>query len=338
MSLFLLMKGSRFVPVLVTSRKGKLTRLCEKEGIKYYTVPMPMWRKLKSWRRIPFSLAELVRLAAEEEVDLVYANTLWDVPYAVFVGQLLGLKKVGHIRNTFSRDKIGKYLLWWLDGVIAVSFAVSRPLWMTRLFWKVIYNGVVESTGEKSPEKSVFRIALVGRVDSTKGQDIAVEALSLASRRARDFELCVAGEESYLERGLLSRLKRRAAELGIAEKVRFLGHVDDVYSLFKSSDLSIVPSKPSSNEGFGRIIPEAFVNRTPVVATSVGGIPEVMRDKETGYLVPVDAASFSHKFLLYRFCPMLGRKHGVNGFRLAGEKFIADHTSRAIERFLERVL
>ncbi len=340
MSLFLLMKNIRLVPILVTSREGKLTDMCKREGIKFYTLPLPMWRKLKSWKVIPFSLTKLVSIALKENVDLIYANTLWDIPYAVTLGKLLKLKKIGHIRNTFSYDKIGKYLLWWVDGVIAVSFAVSKPLWRTHIFWKVIYNGVVDSLFEKGflNNNDNFKIVLVGRIDSTKGQDIAIKALALTYKKVKKLELYVAGEESYLEKGLLNRLKKQAKSLGIAERVHFLGHVDDVYSLFKSAELSIVPSKFSSKEGFGRIIPEAFINKTPVIATNIGGMPEVMIHTKTGYLVPPDAFTFSDKIILYYVYPVLIKKHGINGYRRAKNKFLIDFTSRNIEEFLRSIL
>ena len=335
MSLFLLMKSSKFTPVLITSRKGRLTELCENEGIKYYTVDMPMWRKLKSWLRIPFRLVELLKIVIKEDPSIIYANTLWDIPYAVVIGLICKKKVVGHIRNTFTHDKIKKYLLPWTDLLVSVSFTVCKPLWFTHIKWRVVYNGVPESNGHSSFKKGKpFKISLVGRIDSTKGQDIAIEALHLVCEKVKDVELLIAGEESYLERGLLERLKNRAQNLGVGDKVKFLGHIDDVYSLYRDSCISLIPSKESSREGFGRVIPESYINKTPVIATGVGGIPEVVRDKKTGFIVNIEPEDFSNIILLYRAQPLLVKKHAINGFLLTRQKFLLRNTSKSIENLL----
>ena len=333
-SLFLFMKITNFTPILATSKEGKLTELCEKEGIKYHVLPMPMWRKLKSWSKIPFSIAKLVKIVRDEEIDAIYANTLWDIPYAVVTGKITGKKVAGHIRNTFTKDKIGKYFLFLTDVIATVSFAVSKPLWDTGIPWRVIYNGVPDGEKMFGKKDRRFKIALVGRVDSTKGQDMAIKALALASEKVNHLQLSIAGEESYLEKGLIKKLQKLSEKLNVADKIRFLGHVDNVYKLFGESDVSVVPSKPTSNEGFGRIIPEAMINFTPVIATKVGGIPEVLRDKITGFLVEPHEKDFCEKLLKYFSYPVLRKKHGANGQKLTRKKFLLTHNSKKIEGLL----
>ncbi len=82
---------------------------------------------------------------------------------------------------------------------------------------------------------------------------------------------------------LRPELEAQAVRLGVAPAVRFLGYRDDVPLLVGTSDIVVLPSR---REGFGLVLLEALALSKPVVATAVGGVPEVIRDGETGWLVP----------------------------------------------------
>jgi glycosyltransferase involved in cell wall biosynthesis len=95
-----------------------------------------------------------------------------------------------------------------------------------------------------------------------------------------DVTLVVAGEGP--ERAML---ERRSGELGVAARVRFLGSLprDDVLRLFRAADASLLPS---AWENFPHTVVESLAVGTPVIATEVGGVPEVVRDGRNGLLVP----------------------------------------------------
>ena len=82
---------------------------------------------------------------------------------------------------------------------------------------------------------------------------------------------------------LRPELEAQAVRLGVAPAVHFLGYRDDVPLLMAVSDVVVLPSR---REGFGIVLLEALALSKPVVATAVGGVPEVIRDGETGWLVP----------------------------------------------------
>ena len=106
-----------------------------------------------------------------------------------------------------------------------------------------------------------------------KGADIALEAFAHAVKRVPALELLVAGDGG--ERGAL---ERRAAELGLCENVRFLGWVDPegVSALLNRATLVLVPSR---QEAFGQAALEAATAGRPVVASAVGGLPEIIRHR-----------------------------------------------------------
>ncbi len=311
-SLCYLAKSNAIDSLVVTSKEGKFSELCKRNGVKVYIVPLPMWRKLKSWFRIPIALIKLVSIIVNENIDIVYANTLWDVPYSVVLSLLTNKYSVGHFRNTFSEDKIGKYLVKFLHKTIAVSFEVAKTLWKYDIRCKVVYNGAPVPDCENRGSNDCFLISLIGRVDSTKGQDIAIKSMGILRKKISRIKLVIAGEESYLERGLLKRLIYMVNNLGLRDRVSFLGYVDKVYELLCRTDVSLVPSKQSSNEGFGRVIIESFACGVPVIASRVGGILTVMRDGKVGFVVLPDEFGFSECILKYTLYPVVRRRHSTN--------------------------
>jgi len=121
-------------------------------------------------------------------------------------------------------------------------------------------------------------ILVLSRLDPRKGIDTAVRAFARLDRP--DAELLIAGTGR-----LESNLKQLATELGVRERVRFLGFVPDeeLPVLYSSADLFVLPS---DYEGFGIVFLEAMACGTPVIGTDVGGIPTAVDAGETGYLVP----------------------------------------------------
>lgn len=127
-------------------------------------------------------------------------------------------------------------------------------------------------------------LAFAGRITRQKALEVALEAL----RRVEGVSLLVAGEGPELE-----RVRATAAALGLDGRVRFLGPLDrqGVLALFRAADASVLSS---TWENLPHSAVESLAVGTPVVATAVGGVPEVVRDGENGLLVPPgDAAALA---------------------------------------------
>jgi D-inositol-3-phosphate glycosyltransferase len=129
-------------------------------------------------------------------------------------------------------------------------------------------------------------LAFVGRLQPHKAPDLAVLALAaLAARRPDlDAELLVVGGASGNGGGEPARLRRLAAEQGVADRVRFLGPQphDRLATVYRAADLLLVPSW---SESFGLVALEAQACGTPVVAAGVGGLAHAVGDGTTGVLV-----------------------------------------------------
>jgi glycosyltransferase involved in cell wall biosynthesis len=125
-----------------------------------------------------------------------------------------------------------------------------------------------------------MRILTVGRLAGVKGQAVLLDAMGELARRGVSVALTIAGDGP--ER---SRLERRAAELGIHDRVAFVGAVanDRVADLYANADAFCTSSFA---EGVPTVLMEAMACGLPVVATHIAGIPELVEDGVTGLLVP----------------------------------------------------
>ena len=119
-------------------------------------------------------------------------------------------------------------------------------------------------------------LAFAGRLSAQKSLDVGLAALA----DVEDVTLVIAGDGDQR-----APLERRAAELGVADRVHFLGAQsrERVLELFRAADASLLSS---SWENFPHTIVEALAVGTPVLATRVGGVAEVVHDGENGLLVP----------------------------------------------------
>ncbi|MGI0483916.1 glycosyltransferase family 4 protein [Pantanalinema rosaneae CENA516] len=143
------------------------------------------------------------------------------------------------------------------------------------------------------PESSRV-ISYVGRLDPEKGVETLIKAFSQLPPTIEPVKLLIAGKSvmgtnlkspdgSSEGQDYQSRLEQLVNDLGLPDRVTFLGHVSDPRSLYQISDVTVVPSLWA--EPFGRVVIEAMACGTPVVASHTGGIPEILTGEFRDYLV-----------------------------------------------------
>jgi len=113
-----------------------------------------------------------------------------------------------------------------------------------------------------------------------KGHPFFFDAVAPLLRERPELRVAVTGEGTD---AFTTRLEEQIRDLGIADQVEMLGWVEDMPAFYRACDLVCIPSRA---ESFGRTAIEAFAAGTPVVATAVGGLQDIVTDEETGLLVP----------------------------------------------------
>jgi glycosyltransferase involved in cell wall biosynthesis len=195
------------------------------------------------------------------------------------------------VRSAEDREQLRR-LTPRMDRLIAVSQAMVRKIHdegRDTIPVELIYNGVdLERYDHQEPcctlheeygmEPGSQIVGVVARLEPEKGHPTLLEAWPLVLRAVPDAYLLLVGEGSQRD-----ALERQAAQLRVAHRVVFTGRRDDVPAVTAALDVAVLPSY---REAQGLTILEALALSRPVVASNVGGIPEVIKDGVTGLLVP----------------------------------------------------
>ena len=174
-------------------------------------------------------------------------------------------------------------------------------------------------------------VSYVGKLVPRKGVDTLIEALGILHRRPGGAPLLVAAGIGELR----EPLEARAAELGVADRVRFVGKVphDDVGWWMAAGDVFVLPSL---SEGLPTVVCEAMNCGRPVVATAVDGTPEIVRDGETGLLVPPsDARALAGALARLVDDPVLAARMGARALEIGRERYTWEANARTMTRIYE---
>jgi glycosyltransferase involved in cell wall biosynthesis len=241
------------------------------------------------------ALTHARRVIASRDPDVVHAHLEWanliGIPAArmtrvpVVVGSRLQLGDIVHSRHF---RPLVKVLQWgttlFADAVVCNSRAVLSDSFgdgRTRPKAHLIYNGVAVEPLVAPPDDDEIRIVAIANLHPYKGHDVLIKAFARAigglppAVRVPVLELAGTG----IEEQALGALVR---ELSIESRVRFLGSVSDVPGLLDRSSFSVLSSR---TEGLPNAVLESLSRGRAVVASAVGGIPEIL-DTGGGLLVP----------------------------------------------------
>jgi len=150
-------------------------------------------------------------------------------------------------------------------------------------FQSVVYNGVdIDKFQVGYKKNKILRVGIIANLLKIKGHQDFLKMAEILNREGKKLSFDVIGDD--LDGfGAMKELKSYANKQGIAERINFHGYVQNVSAILKEIDIIVCSSH---YETFGRCNIEAMACGKPVVATNVGGIPEIVVDSETGILVP----------------------------------------------------
>jgi glycosyltransferase involved in cell wall biosynthesis len=284
------------------------------------------------------ALAELVRLIRRERPAIVHTHT----SKAGFIGRLAAViarapavihQPHGHIfygyyspRRTAVFTALERQAARWTDRIITLTDRgaqehLARGIGRAEQY-VAVPSGVPtaelraaapprgEARARLGLDPDAFIVVGLGRLVPIKGFDLLARALPALIAQIPSARVLLVGDGA--ERAHLGAI---AASMGVAERLRMTGETTDVASYLAAADVVAVPSR---NEGMGRVIVEAMALGLPVVATTVGGIPDVVTDGECGRLVePEDTDALAAALIELGRDPALRRKLGEAAVRRA---------------------
>ncbi len=261
---------------------GPLVEMLSVRGIGVQTIPCGPYRSgsksVTDGVRFIRDVRNQASVLRPQKADLVYVNGPRLLPAAALA--FGGRAPV--LFHAHSRIPAG-YSAWlagWsirrTDGtVVACSRSVAPDVRQHRL--RVIANGTPDA-GFRERSFDRWRIGIVGRISPEKGQIEFVQAAAMLAPEFPDARFVICGAPIFPAGNYFERVRALANGL----PMEFLGWRDDVAPVLAELDLLVIASEA---EGMPRVMLEAFSAGVPLVAFAVGGIPEVIRDRETGFLV-----------------------------------------------------
>jgi glycosyltransferase involved in cell wall biosynthesis len=297
----------------------------------------------------PLLWVRLARWIRRNRADLVHTHNrmalIYGAPAAWVARAAVVHTKHGNNPKGGSRLVAGNLAGRLLDAFVAVSpetadFARRRREIDERRL-SVIENGIDLARFFPDPpardrireelaiEPGAWVVGTVGRVADEKDHALLLRAV--APLLGPGAQLVIAGAGP-----LLPSLKELASTLGVLPFVRLLGARRDVPAVLNALDLFVLSSK---TEGLPLVLPEAMATGLPVVSTRVGGVPTVLADGRTGFLVPAgDEARLRDRVSALRADPALARAFGQRARAFALERFSAERMQREYNDLYDRVL
>lgn len=266
-------------------------------------------------RKIPYILTYYTDMVAPTPSGNVLKNLYY---------LTIGKETLGTTKKIITTTKIIKNTSNWLKPVKNKIEVIPNGVDLT-IFAPNISGQEIRQKYQIADNDPI--LLFVGRLTFYKGVECVLQALPIIKKKINNVRLIIVGK-GYLE----NQLKALCASLGIEKSVIFAGRVSDnvLPKYYAAADVFVLPST-SIAEGFGIVLLEAMASGKPIVASNVGGIPEVIIDGFNGILVPPNVTKDLAESIIHLLANTdISRAMGHEGRRMAekcyGWKNIADHT------------
>ncbi|OQW62567.1 MAG: hypothetical protein BVN29_19400 [Nitrospira sp. ST-bin5] len=312
-------------------RSGWLQAECEQFGVRTIVIPIAGVLGLQWF----LGYWGLIR---KERVALIHAHEFSAIILGWMLAKMAGVPLVAtvHGKNYFWekwRRRVAYRIVSRYGSLVAVSADLKRficdKVGVAAERVQVIYNGVAaaQPVADEEAQKCKAELAIVGRYPvlgvvgslyPVKGHRFLISAMPEIIRRWPGAVMLVIGRGE-----LEASLKAQAELLGIEENIRFLGIRQDVPRLLSVLDAFVLPSL---SEGLSLALLEAMAAGKPVVATAVGGNPELVEQGQTGFLVSSeDAGSLATKLIELLQDPLMMRRFSEHGAKRVRQLFSLEH-------------
>ena len=337
-------------PHVVCPGTGPFREQLHAIAVPAHALSLPPWRKPLALFQRRSAVERLEALMNQLDPALIHVNDIWWVPHTV---RALARRKsnpvpiVGHVRQEIEPAKVERYELDRVEAVIAISRQIEQSLiagGVSASKVRTLYSGIDLSEQQPMHDDQAIRqriglpdgavlLGTVANLFPRKGYEVMLRALPAIVHAVPTVHYVIVGSDDH---DYADRLKRLARELKIADRVHIVGFQDPVQPFLSALDLYV---HPALMEGFGIAVVEAMAMGKAVVATTTGGLPEVVAQGDTGVLVPPgDVESLAAAVVSLLDNRVRREEMGLCGRIRAQERFSLDASVRHMEQLYGEVL
>jgi len=341
---------SRFEPSVILHRSGWVSEQLAKHGVRTEIIPCT-----RSWD-ISF-LSRFIRKCRELKIDVIHSHLFGAGLYASLAGAILRRPVIATFHNELflpgRRERflpLKNFLVRNLaDRIVLVADYMRNEYVSVGKYrtdrMSTIYNGINFPQRLSEAEKATLRRELnlgendpvVGHVANfrtPKGHGYLVEAAAEVCRQIPNARFLLIGEPG--DGTIKTQVENLAAKHNIEKNIVIMGFRSDVSRLLSLMDVFVLSS---ISEGHPLSVVEAMAAAKPVVVTNVGGLPEIVDDGQTGYLVePKNPSALADRILVLLKQPELREQMGLRAVKAAEGRFSLDAMMRSYEQLFEEVV
>lgn len=294
-------------------------------------------------RNTPWSyfkhLLDLVKMIRKLKPDLIHTSSASPVQYAYPLSKLFGIPLICHIQCPYQHDDMRRYFPYRADRVVLISQFLNQTFaakYQNKL--RLIYSGIeIPNLSREQCRQSILRhlqlpedtllIGMVGQIIPRKGIDTFIRSISSISSLSSKVHFLIVGDH---HNAYGQKMEKLATQLGISDRLSWAGYQDDSQHWMAGMEALVVPSR---SEGFGLVAAEAMAVGTPVIASKIGGLPEIVDHQRNGFLIPpADVQALEHKLHWL----LTNRSHwsemSLNGQKKIREQFSIQASVNAIQQ------
>ena len=311
-----------FNSIVSLGSSGGFKDILEKDGIGLEVFNLPEYFKfvkrdpqernnffnfVKSVLILPKLIKKTEKIIKDNKIDMVFANTIKSAFYGIPAARKAKIKSIWAIHDCLSKDFYSSFFLKAIKRLANKTNRVVFPSEVTRDCYlklshkktfaagSVIYNGVDLDKFKPGGNGQHFKqelslgrsriISLIGRLESWKGQKVFIKAAKIILDEFSDLKFLIVGGALFGQEKYAKECKNLVEELGLSDRVIFLGFRQDIPAIISISDIIVHTSTLA--EPFGRDIIEAMASAKPVISTNLGGPKEIIT-QNSGILIESD--------------------------------------------------
>ncbi|MFA5099397.1 MAG: lipopolysaccharide heptosyltransferase II [Candidatus Omnitrophota bacterium] len=272
---------------VVISNGGDMVKDLTAAGAVHYQLPVHR----KSLFNIVAMIPKIVEIIRKEKIDIVHARSRIPAWSAFFASRKARCVFITTCHGYYKKH-IFSHCMGWGKRVIVPSNVIARhmiedfgvPRDRIRLIPRSVAVERFKFSDPAQKRRKEFNVGIIGRLTPIKGHLDFIKAMHKASRSVQDLKIWIVGDAPASKDSYKDQVKVMTRRLGLWHCTEFLGLQKDIPEIVSHLDLLVLAT--TTQEAFGRVIIEAQAAGVPVIATSVGGVVDIIEDGVTGLLVP----------------------------------------------------